>query len=189
MHLALVTASEPVMCYPERTSSARAFAASCHVQPQLTRVSEGRSLFTAYSLPWKPWPPSHARCFMLTTGGFVSSLGGRSVLERWQGWQAESELGAAKDCYGGRQLNSSRGGGLEWDFSLHTDCCWFCGQLMLAKCKSCRGSLWAVFGSNKPTVHRGALPMPFSFYIVDRLLGTFLELFRLNLGLSSLDYS
>ena len=150
MHLALVTAAQHVMCYPERTSSVRAFAASCHVQPQLTHVSEGRSLFTAYSLPWKPWPASHAWCFMLTTGGFVSGLGGRSVLERRQGWLAESEPRAARDCYGGRQLNSSRGGGLEWDFSLRVDCCWFCGQLMLAKCTSCQGSLWAVLAAMNP---------------------------------------
>lgn len=45
------------------------------------------------------------------------------------------------------------------------------------------------FGSYEPTVYGGVLPMPFSFYITDRLLGNFLELFRLNSGLSSLDYS
>lgn len=104
MHLVLVTAAEPAMCYPERTSSSRAFAASCHVQPLLTRVSEGRSLFTACSLLWKPWSPSRSWCFMLTTGGFVGSRVGRSVLETWQEWQAESELRAARHCYEGRQL-------------------------------------------------------------------------------------
>lgn len=148
MDLALVTAAESAMCYPECTSSARVSAASCHEQPQLTHVSEERSLCTTCSLPWKPWPASHSWCFTLTTSGFDSRLGGKSVLERRQGWLAESVSSASRDCHGGRQLNSSWAGGLEWDSA--------CALIVLGfaasscKCTSCQGSLWAVLAGTNP---------------------------------------
>lgn len=160
MDIALVTAAEPAMCYPERTSSARVSAASCHEQPQLTHVNEGRSLFTTYSLVWKPWPASHSGCFMLTTQGFDSSLGGKSVLERRQGWLVESVPSDSRDCHGGRQLNSSWAGRLEWDFSLHIDCSWLCSRLMQVY-KLPRVPV-GCFGRYKPSVQGDALPMPFS---------------------------
>lgn len=83
-----------------------------------------------------------------------------SMLERRQGCLAESEPEAAGDRYRERQLSSSRAGGLQWDFSLCVDCCWFCGQLMLAKCTSCQGSLWAVLAASNPRYVEVRCPCP-----------------------------
>jgi len=141
--------------------STRAFAARCHVQPPVPCVSEGRSLLVARSLPGKPCPSSRAGCFMLMAAGFVGSLDGRSTPGRRQRLPAELGLGAARDCCGGWRLNSSRGGGLEWDFSSHAHCCWFCCQLMLAKCKSCQGSRWAVLAATNPRCVEVCCPGPF----------------------------
>lgn len=78
MHLALVTAAEPVMCNPEYLSSKRAFAASCHVQPLLTRVSEVWPLFTVY------FPALETLASLLA---LVFQADRRQGFWQWRGWK------------------------------------------------------------------------------------------------------
>lgn len=78
MHLALVRAAEPVMCNPECLSSQRAFAASCHMQPLLTRVSKGWPLFMAY------FPALETLASLLA---LVFHADHRQGFWQWRGWK------------------------------------------------------------------------------------------------------
>lgn len=142
MHLALVTAAEPVMCNPECLSSKRAFAASCHVQPLLTRVSEVWPLFTAYFPALETLASLLALVFQADhRQGLGSGVAGRKGSRLSEG---------CKDYYRGQQWNSSLREWSGWDFSLQVDCCWFCCQLTLAECTSCQGSQGAVSAATNP---------------------------------------
>lgn len=72
IHLALVTAAQPAMRY-QSVHPARELLQPAAMCSHSQRVREGRSLFTAYSLPWKPWPVSRAWCVTLTAGGLSAA--------------------------------------------------------------------------------------------------------------------